>query len=345
MMRIAGQRRISPPLLLAGAATVALVRSSRNVSATCWESSRALNEETRALLERHGMIPDACTRASDIFDHVLRALRTRPVTPEMADLARRIETDTRLIFRRASVGLAAAPQFSCPAPLRVVVPYRATAQSPDRRENLIAVLRALNTQSLPRADYTIIVVEEATVTTIPTETLPLIDRIVTIADDGPFNKALAMNAGAAGAPADTLLCLLDGDILPDDGFLARNFSRLHDDPEVLHLPYTDMHCLLPEDSARLRGGERPGSAALDGWTITHPPGGCVFVSARLYRKAGGFDERFLGWGGEDREFVDRVQSLADVRRHPELLLHLDHERPDMRSDRDEIMSVLQSERG
>ncbi|MEU6147724.1 galactosyltransferase-related protein [Streptomyces sp. NPDC047081] len=168
--------------------------------------------------------------------------------------------------------------------------------------------------------------------------MPL-DKYIHVPYTGPFNRALAMNRGAEQAADGSILCLLDGDILPDEEFILRNAARVSQDPSHLHLPYSDMFCLLPADSATMASdGYRPGREH-NGYLITHPVGGCVWITRESFMSAGGFDENFKGWGGEDRDFADRAHKVAPIRRHPELLSHLFHERPVMPSSRKEIMAA------
>ena len=66
--------------------------------------------------------------------------------------------------------------------------------------------------------------------------------------------------------------------------------------------------------------------------------------AGLYERVGGHDERFRGWGAEDREFFDRLNHSVEVGRLPGRLLHLDHARAPMnhaydRANRDLLRTV------
>lgn len=53
------------------------------------------------------------------------------------------------------------------------------------------------------------------------------------------------------------------------------------------------------------------------------------MDAGLYHAIGGHDERFLGWGAEDREFWDRLGRAAAIQQLPGRLFHLHHQRPAM----------------
>lgn len=56
-------------------------------------------------------------------------------------------------------------------------------------------------------------------------------------------------------------------------------------------------------------------------------GGPNVVTRRLWDTTGGFDERFTGWGHEDRDFVDRAERLFGPRRRvPGRMLNLWHPR-------------------
>ncbi len=55
-----------------------------------------------------------------------------------------------------------------------------------------------------------------------------------------------------------------------------------------------------------------------------PSAGCVAISRDCFWEAGGFDQRFVGWGYEDVEFAQRCQRLWPVRRVGGVLEHLWH---------------------
>lgn len=53
-----------------------------------------------------------------------------------------------------------------------------------------------------------------------------------------------------------------------------------------------------------------GHLTLAGQVILEQPLGIVAVSRSLLNEVGGFDERFVGWGGEDRAFQFACDTLA-----------------------------------
>ena len=89
---------------------------------------------------------------------------------------------------------------------------------------------------------------------------------------------------------------------------------------------------------------RPGGPSPSAWPLPAPPriaalltgrrftssqGGALWVDAALYHAIGGYDERFRGWGCEDREICRRLERAAGtLPRLGGCLLHLDHPRPD-----------------
>ena len=54
-------------------------------------------------------------------------------------------------------------------------------------------------------------------------------------------------------------------------------------------------------------------------------GGSIVARRDAYDAIGGFDESFVGWGGEDNDFFDRAAFLGGVHRFAYMpILHLHH---------------------
>lgn len=155
-----------------------------------------------------------------------------------------------------------------------------------------------------------------------------------VCNPGPFNKSWGLNVGARLTIAPWLL-FHDADIILghalDDALVARD--------EGYHAisPFSRMHDLNPDESIHVRNGEfdwLPERADLnrsdrEGQGEFMPlAGASVLLSRSAYLAVGGWDERFVGWGGEDDAMSDllrRAQVPAkEVNTRP--ALHLHHQR-------------------
>lgn len=349
-MPIFPARAIDAVSWIAGAAVTHLDHSSRSVSATCWSASRELNEMAadfflatvgNRVSDPNQLSELATSRPSEAFDYC-HALLSNHESSELTQIAKVIEAKTRLVFHRSTTTETAGThvRVHIDKPIDVVIPYRAVPGNPLRARNLAAVLSALQTQTAEPSQYRVTVVEESDIPTVPADPRLTVDNYIHIPYTGPFNKALAINRGVSDSDKDSILCLLDADILPDHDFLQRNAARVSASPDRLHLPYHDAFCLLSDDSKTLATEGYMAGRTYSGYLITHPAGGCVWITHEAFDEAEGFDENFVGWGGEDRDFADRADRVAPILRHRELLTHLYHERPMMPSSRKEIMAAV-----
>ncbi|MFF8905942.1 glycosyltransferase family 2 protein [Streptomyces olivaceoviridis] len=354
-MTIFPRRTLTDPAWVVGAAVTHLDNSSRSVNAPCWTSSKQLNENAFAVFRQNTALTDSEThklqdRATEdpaaAFEEMMGRLTSSPTTnDEICSAAEEIKQKTRLIFYRSNMvdSCDTGALRTSNNPINVVIPYRATPDNPLRKRNIAAITASLAEQTLPRDHYQVTVVEESEIPTVPNDPEIKTDNYVHVKYSGPFNRALAMNCGISDASDDTILCLMDGDIFPDADFVRRNASRVAAAPDRMHVPYSDMFCLLQEDSRSIATDGYQTDKAYNGYLITHPVGGCTWLTRTAFDAIGGFDENFKGWGGEDRDFATRAEAMAPLVRHPELLPHLFHERPYMRSSRREIMEAAGKE--
>jgi hypothetical protein len=92
----------------------------------------------------------------------------------------------------------------------------------------------------------------------------------------------------------------------------------------LHLPYDQQRYLTADETAALFAGQEPPAAGSFG-------NGAIYVtSPASWWEAGGQDERFSGWGGEDDQIVACAATLTSLVRHPGVvwsLHHADERRP------------------
>jgi len=140
---------------------------------------------------------------------------------------------------------------------------------------------------------------------------------------GPFNRAAARNAAAAGS--------WDVAVFADsDTILLEGTETVADAVELAHatsgavLPHRRYIALTSRGTQLLLAGK-----AYEGHTKyekADTPLGIVVVSRAAWEATGGFDERWRGWGGEDVAFRIACSTLARLDRLDGTLLHLWHPR-------------------
>lgn len=73
-------------------------------------------------------------------------------------------------------------------------------------------------------------------------------------------------------------------------------------------PLRFLFSLSQQDSADFQKSGMVSSTAEVSEVMQNFPGGSIAVRRDVYDAIGGFDEDFVGWGGEDVEFLDRLKS-------------------------------------
>jgi hypothetical protein len=217
--------------------------------------------------------------------------------------------------------------------VHIVIPFR--DRTGDRIRNLLSAVTALRDQTVHHASYTITVVETD-------ETPRWSKRIEAVADDyfyapyaGPFNKSWATNIGVMHGRQRSLICILDVDILPDRSFLQRCATHFQDD-SVVGLNVAELY-FLDEPSTHtairqrcLHGAPHISHEYLRGFVMRRPVGGCQWVRTETYHAINGMDERYEGWGGEDRDLLNRLRTVGQVARVELSATHLHHQRQTIR---------------
>jgi glycosyltransferase involved in cell wall biosynthesis len=222
-----------------------------------------------------------------------------------------------------------------PRDIIVVIGIRAISDEQQRLRNAKACLRALNLQDLPRWRYRVVIVEQDRTQNLKSILGPLADRYIFAYNPGPYNRGWAFNIGASlNANKSGILCLIDADLLVQPDFLSCGLKAFQSGMRAF-LPYNAIAYLdrVATERALRDRLERP-MRRLDpgryhGRLFTTSQGGCIWVDASLYHEIGGHDERFRGWGFEDREFWVRLSRAAKIGCLKGRLLHLDHPPPSM----------------
>jgi hypothetical protein len=217
------------------------------------------------------------------------------------------------------------------AEILVIVPFRDRDTGGRRLRNLLACLLALRDQSYPREGYRVTVVETDEVPRWRDVITPYADHYLFAAKSGDFNRSWTVNVGAVHSPGRAeVICILDGDVLADRDFIARNAERFRHPGTGGHLTYRNMFCLDPAASSwaiRERLSRRAAAADpghLRGFLLRRPPGCCLWTRSDAFHHIGGMDERYHGWGGEDNDLVQRLELAVPLDTHDDWLLHLHH---------------------
>jgi hypothetical protein len=219
---------------------------------------------------------------------------------------------------------------SAAADVLVVVPFRDTVGGM-RLRNLLACLHALRDQSFPRERYRVTVVEADEVPRWKDFIAPLADHYLFAPKSGAFNKSWTVNVGIVNTPGEAeAIGIVDGDVLADRDFVARNVDRFRSPGTAGHLTYRNMLCLDSTATSwaiRERLRQRKAEVDLDRlrcFVLRRPPGCCLWVRSGPFLRAGGMDERYEGWGGEDYDFYHRFDLTAPFDTYDDTLLHMYH---------------------
>jgi glycosyltransferase involved in cell wall biosynthesis len=226
-----------------------------------------------------------------------------------------------------------------PREVTVVMGVRAVPGEPERLRNAHAALAALALQDLPRWKYRLVLVEQDAEPRCQAELAPLADHYLFVRNPGPYNRGWGFNVGVSAAAGDRgALCLIDADLLVPPDFLRRGLAALTAGARAV-LPYREIAYLSAEASktAIARRLAEPAAgldpSRLPGQRFKGSQGGVLWVDSSLYRELGGHDERFQGWGCEDREFFERLGRATRIVQLAGTLAHLDHPRPEERGAR------------
>lgn len=153
-----------------------------------------------------------------------------------------------------------------------------------------------------------------------TQTCPGVPIVEGHHDDGPLNRSAARNRAAELAGDWTVAIFADADTLVP-ATQVREACRLARRSGDLVFPFDRYRALTPRATAnRLRGRDDDQAK----WTMRRSVGGALVIRRDLWDDVGGYDERFVGWGYEDRAFAIACETLKGLRRVSGSVRHLWH---------------------
>ena len=218
----------------------------------------------------------------------------------------------------------------CPAPgVSVIIPYFEAQAQLDR------VLAGLALQTYPRSRLEVVVVDDGSRSPPDVRAGAGLRPRLLRQDNQGFRAGQARNLGARAAQGD-ILVFLDGDTVPEPGFVAA-ISRLPGlCPDVVAVGrrrHADLRGLRPADLGSWWSGQREVPELTEPSWLSEAyqrTGNLLRADRRSYRyvisavlamhramfdEIGGFDERFVGYGGEDWELAHRSYTAGAVLAH------------------------------
>ena len=209
-----------------------------------------------------------------------------------------------------------------------VITFRSDLKT--RAANLCAVLRWLS----QIRGMEVVLVEQDRTPQVRIDTLPSNCTHYFVHNEGPFNKAWGLNVGFKRS-SGAVVGFGDADLVTNAATLMACYERCHSEFEAMK-PYDQLVDLTPEESRSVLGGDwnvkvdRKGlqrnREGIDEYVCFC--GGLFLMRRGVYEELGGFDERFLGWGGEDDAMTSKLSRLvkrSGVARN-QIAYHLWHER-------------------
>jgi GT2 family glycosyltransferase len=198
----------------------------------------------------------------------------------------------------------------------VIIPTR------NRAEKIRACLTALAAQTLPPAQYEVVVVDDGSEQSLKPVIADFANRLpVRLIEQPSAGPAKARNAGAASARGE-LLAFTDDDCEPAPDWLAvlcASHKRAPDKAIGGHTVnsvdgnvYSEASQLLVDylydyNARKARSTDGPGPVAASPAPPAFFTSNNLAVGSRLFAAVGGFGASFSLAAGEDREFCDRWQ--------------------------------------
>ena len=214
--------------------------------------------------------------------------------------------------------------------LSFIIHYR--KDSEDREQNLRRILKFLRSNFIAEI---VVVNDERNIDNPPTWIKEWANQLLICHNDDEFRKSHCYNKAASKAKGD-ILCFWDVDVMVDPKFVWESYLKL-DRGECDHIyPFNGtfidvqksrfsllennhfniLNCLLEDKSEDLH------------FASGESPGGCNMITREAFDKIGGYDHRFIGWGFEDTDFMQRSKrgnSVSRIMDNDAICWHFHHD--------------------
>lgn len=185
-----------------------------------------------------------------------------------------------------------------------VIGHRGHARLP----HLLATLRSIAGQR--GAAVECIVVEQSVERLVDSALPPWVRYIHTpVAPDYDYNRSWTLNEGARIARGEVLV-LHDNDMICPAFYAAEALARAREGWAFQQLKRFTFYLDEPDTAKVLATGRV--RTDVPSTVVQNLHGASIAARRDAYFAIGGFDESFVGWGGEDNEFWDRAETTGRV---------------------------------
>lgn len=161
-------------------------------------------------------------------------------------------------------------------------------------------------------------------------------KVLFLQNADEFKKSLAFNQ-AVGYSRENILCFWDVDVLIHSSYIKAACELINDGRADHVYPFNGTFVDIQKDLFQDFLTRYNFEYITELWESGHPslhfasdssPGGCTMISKDAFNRMGGYDDRFIGWGFEDTDFLYRsrkVNRVSYIQSKDAICWHLHHE--------------------